>query len=184
MRFIALFLALLLTACSAGVQADLTKFNTQVDTTAKKIEGDVSHFLDSMNKFTIADLTAAKADADAHGDLEASMCWAGLIPIVQSIGTGGAQPVVPKIIGGATLFQAVRNLIQGSHNADATPILRQVNIACGALYVSARGDIIKVAGMIASTGVGGPGAAGVAGAIPVSLEAAVGALVRRFGGAP
>ena len=144
-----------------------------------QIQQDVTKALTSLSAFTTKDLTAAAADATAHNDPEAAMCWNGLIPIVQSIGTGGALPAVPKIAGGASLFQAVRDVLQGGIGANAgTPvIIKQINMACGPLYVSARADILKVLAMVGAAAAGGPGVAGAVGNIPSALVPVINSII-------
>lgn len=147
--------------------------NLQNDIVAQqtKVQTDVTNALQALSKFTTADLQAAAADATKHNDPEAAMCWNGLIPIVQAIGTGGAQPSVPKIVGGASLFQAIRDVLQGGIGANAgTPvIIKQINMACGPLYVSAKADILKVLAMVGIAAAGGPGVAGAVGSVPTAL---------------
>lgn len=145
------------------------------------ISGDVNSFLLSLSKVAIPDLQAASASAKAHNDPEAAMCWDGLVPIAQSLGAGGSLPTIPKILGGATLFQEVRNLIKGGGaiSGGATPqLLKQVNMSCGALYMSARGDIIKVMAMVGLAAAGGPGAASAAGVLPAVLGPALEGLLK------
>ena len=157
----------LMFGCAAAVQEQA---KVQAD-----VQADVTHALTALQNVGVPDLQAAAADATAHNDPEAAMCWNGLVPIVQSMGTNGALPTVPKIIGGATLFQAVRDVIKGGAGASAgTPIIvRQINMACGPLYVSARADVRQVLAMVGLAAAGGPGAAGAAGSIPAVLQPVV-----------
>lgn len=155
--------------------------NVQTDIAAQnaKIQQDVTTALQNISAFSVKDLQAAAADATAHNDPEAAMCWNGLIPIAQSLGTGGALPSVPKIQGGASLFQAIRDVLQGGVGANAgVPIIvKQINMACGPLYVSARADILKVLAMVGLTAAGGPGVAGAVGNIPAILAPSINAII-------
>jgi hypothetical protein len=87
---------------------------------------------------------------------------------------------VPKIAGGASLFQAVRDLLQGGLGVSgATPVIvKQINMACGPLYVSARADIAKVLIMVGAAAAGGPGVGGAVGNIPAALAPAIDGLLR------
>lgn len=168
-------LVLALAGCATGPQ--LTG-NVAADTAAT--QQSLTQALQNLSKFSVTDLQAASADAKAHNDPEAAMCWDGLVPIVQSIGTGGALPAVPKIAGGASLFQAVRDILQGGLAATTgTPVVvKQINMACGPLYVSARADIAKVLIMVGAAAAGGPGVGGAVGSIPAALAPAVNGLLQ------
>lgn len=167
-----ILLPVMLFGCSAAVQQQIVDDQTKINT-------DLNNALLAISKVAVPDLQAAAADATAHNDPEAAMCWNGLIPIAQSLGSGGANPTIPQIKGGASLFQAVRDLIRGGAGASAgTPIiLKQINMACGPLYVSARGDVIKILVMVGAISAGGPGAAGAAGAIPAAIQPLVNQLI-------
>lgn len=170
--------ALLCLGCASGQPSLQLTGNFAADKAAN--EAALTAALTNLSKFTLADLAAAAADATAHNDPEAAMCWNGLGPVVQAIGTGGALPSVPKIAGGASLFQAVRDLLQGGLGATAgTPlIIKQINMACGPLYVSARADIAKVLIMVGAAAAGGPGVGGAVGNIPAALVPVVNELIQ------
>lgn len=174
-KLLTVLVSLALAGCASGPA--LTG-NASADLAAN--QASLTAALQNLSKFTVADLQAASADAKAHNDAEAAMCWDGLVPIVQSIGTGGALPAVPKIAGGASLFQAVRDLLQGGLGASAgTPVIvKQINMACGPLYVSARADIAKVLIMVGAAAAGGPGVGGAVGNIPAALAPAVNGLLQ------
>lgn len=166
---------LVMTGCASltgNVQTDIAAQNA-------KVQQDVTTALQNISKFAVVDLQAAAADATAHNDPEAAMCWNGLIPIAQSLGSNGGVPTVPKIKGGASLFQAIRDVLQGGPGAVAgTPVIvKQINMACGPLYVSARADILKVLAMVGITAAGGPGVAGAVGNIPAILGPSINAII-------
>ena len=152
------------TAASAGVTGIVLD---PVAIDMQKIQDSLGMALSKLAKFTENDLTIASKDAAAHGDIEASACWDGLLPIIQALHTAAGTPgamtgLLPKIAGAASLFQAIRDFQQGGGAArSGTPlILKQINLACGPLYVSAKNDTIKLLIAVGALASGAPGAGG------------------------
>lgn len=93
----------------------------------------------TLQKFTVADLQAADADAKVHGDTVAATCYEALVPIVQSQASPlpGAAPA-----GAVTAFQQARdglNAVEGIPSA-----LKGLNVPCGPLVVDAEQTLIQL----------------------------------------
>lgn len=93
----------------------------------------------TLQKFTVADLQAADADAKAHHDTIAATCYEALIPVVQ------AQPsLIPSALpkGLFTAFQEGRD---GVSAIQAVPsALKGLNVACGPLVLDAQQTILAL----------------------------------------
>lgn len=97
-----------------------------------------------LAQFTANDLQGALnlANAQSPPDQTSAMCWSGLIPIVANIqsqlpsGTNGTP------IGIAMAVQIARDFI----NTPQSPVLKQVNLACAALYVDTKVGLLNFAG--------------------------------------
>jgi len=106
-----------------------------------------------LQTFTVADLTAALADANAQTppDTTAATCYTALIPIVQ---TGVANPF-PTGLGGFQLLQKGRDLKSMIANLQSqTGPLAAINTACAPLVLSLENTLIQlgiVGGGIAAT---------------------------------
>ena len=158
-------------AQQAAIQAQLEQQQAAIQAQLEKQHQQVLDFLTALGKFTIADLQAASADAKAHNDPEFAMCWDGLIPIVAGLQVqgGGVPPGLTLPKGAASFVQAIRDILQGGGAVGAPLILKQVNMACGAAYVSARHDIIKVVVAVTAAASGAPGAGSLLGGIPSAI---------------
>jgi hypothetical protein len=108
--------------------------------------------LASLKAFTDADLKAALADAQAHNDQAAVNCWTTLDQIVTSTTPGAA----PNIVGAASAFQAVRDLVSSASGASS--LAKAINIGCAALLVDANVTLAKIGAM--AVGVPGIGLLG------------------------
>jgi uncharacterized protein YceK len=106
----------------------------------------------------IPDLQAAAADATAHSDEAANMCWTGLIPIVQQIQallTPPANlPTVPKGVGVFSDIQRIRdakaylNSLTLLRNSGQLAQIRQaINLACAALWMDMKASIVDPLGL-------------------------------------
>lgn len=108
----------------------------------------------ALQTFTVADLTAAKADADAQTppDLVSSQCYAALIPLVE---TGVGNPF-PTGLGGFQLLQKARDAKAALANIQSpNGPLSSLNIACAPLVLDVQHTLIQlgiVGGGIAASG--------------------------------
>jgi hypothetical protein len=101
-----------------------------------------------LSTIAIPDLQAAAANAQAQTppDVTAANCWNGLIPIAQQIQSQLPNPNGTNPIGIAMTIQLARDLI----NAPTSPVLKQVNLACAALYVDMKVGVLNFATSAAS----------------------------------
>jgi hypothetical protein len=141
MRSVTLALFMLLAACS---------------TSAVPVAGSpASDPLVNLANFTVADLTAADADAVAHNDVLAHACYPALIQFVKS-----NQPAAGANVAGAfSAFQKGRDLV-GQVNAGLPTYLV---LGCAPLVADVRAMAIK----LAAIGVGTAATAGAILPIPV-----------------
>ena len=97
--------------------------------------------LSKLMKATEADLASAKADADAHNDVFASQCYAG---VSAYLAANPVQAQVPDINGVVSAFQAVRDVVKGVEGGAAAvpPALVE---ACGPLALDVQNDIARAA---------------------------------------
>ena len=96
-----------------------------------------------LTKVTVTDLQAALARATAADDKPAMQCYAGLLPIIQSLPT---QIPDPKFAGVVDAFEAARLLskkAQGFSGA-TNPLVQGVNLACAALFNDTQGDLLRL----------------------------------------
>lgn len=101
--------------------------------------------LSKITAATQADLDAAKADADSHGDVFASQCYAG---VSWYIAEHGGDIAVPHIVGVASAFQVARDgvkAVESLRGAGAVP--PEIVQACGPLALDVQNDIGKAAGL-------------------------------------
>lgn len=114
-----------------------------------------------VQTFTVDDLTAALADAQANNDTAAANCYSALLPIVKS---GVANPF-PKGLGGFQLLQKARDAkaLAASLQSPNGP-LAQLNIACAPLVMDVQNTLIQL-------GIIGGGVAITAGAGGLTLPA-------------
>src|SRR5712671_2748041 len=101
-----------------------------------------SNPLGELQTYTVSDLQAALADAKDHNDLAAVQCYAGLIPIVQSLPVAG---VATAPVGAITAFQKARDLSKTVQaNAGGGALVQSVNLACAALFNDVQGDLLRL----------------------------------------
>jgi hypothetical protein len=96
-----------------------------------------------LSKVTVPDLQAALARATAADDKPAIQCYAGLIPIIQSL---PGQIPDPNFAGVVDAFEAARILskkAQGFSGAN-NPLIQNVNLACAALFNDTQGDLLRL----------------------------------------
>lgn len=125
MRLVALGLALALTGCSsAGLLGPRSPF------------GDIT-------QLTVTDLEAALADATAHDDKPAMMCYPVLIGVVKSL---PSQVPSLEAKGIVSAFQSARDLAKKAQSFSGAndPLIQAVNLGCAALYNDAKGDILRL----------------------------------------
>jgi hypothetical protein len=120
--------ALLLGAC-ATVQTDGTEQASDLQTAVQRLA-----------EFTHADLQAAKADADAHGDVMGSMCWAAIDKHVGA-GTVGS---IPEIKGVFSAFQAKRDLQRSLGGLKDSPVLQDIKIGCAPMLMDERILLVRL----------------------------------------
>jgi hypothetical protein len=119
-----------------------------------------------LASFTAADLKQASDNAKASGDLTGQMCWDTL---AKYVGTGTLANV-PQIKGGASAFQAVRDVRRGIDSARTNPVLEDINRGCAPLITEARITLIKL-GLLAGAGVATGGALpALGGMLPIPLK--------------
>lgn len=100
--------------------------------------------LNALQTASIADLKAAKADADSHNDLLSSECYDGLLQYVS------AHPITAptiNVVGVASAFQAGRDAVKLTQAASAQGLLPvEIVQACGPLALDVQNDLGKAAG--------------------------------------
>jgi len=151
MKYIPIVASLLLAGCAAPAantsppgpgssqpapgQTPLQKLAADLKDLKSKFNNDLAQ----LRKNTLADLTAAKSNADSQNppDKVSSMCYAQLItninalPALPTSGTGAASP------GPILLFQEARDV---TRQADADDL----KIACGPLFLDEVDDARKL----------------------------------------
>lgn len=116
--------------------------------------------LTGLKQFTLADLTAASADAHSNNDQTAYQCYDYLIKVL---------PTLPSFKPGSTVgavlaFQKIRDLQNGLVSVNGQ--LKQLNLACAPLVIDTQTTINKLI-LIGAGGVATGGAAApLLGAIP------------------
>jgi hypothetical protein len=156
---VALAVASLLAGCAAHT---VPIGDTSITIGANPIVAGVQAFLNSVSKFTLADLTYADNLAAKNNDVVAKPCWDFLLKQVSSQVT---QPVNLPPLGVATAIQLARS---GLSIGSGIPAPFQA--ACGALILDTQLRIVQLgvmgAGVIATGGALAPaaglGAAGIA----------------------
>lgn len=118
----------------------------------------------SLGLFTVNDLQAALADAQANNDPIASACYSALIPLVQAQNA----PVLPKSLGAIQLFQRARDLQRAGSDQSARD---KVTLACGPLVLDTQNTALLLA---ARVGIAIPGGLAAKGALAVGGTASVG----------
>jgi len=98
--------------------------------------------LADLARFTVDDLTAALADAQAHGDQAGVNCWATLLGVVQS----GVVVRPPTVKGIASAIQVKRDLMGASGGGGASVLAKQINVGCAALFVDENYTLLKLGG--------------------------------------
>lgn len=106
--------------------------------------------LATLQTFTVTDLQAALADAQAHNDTVAATCYAALIPAVQSV-PSLLPTATPK--GGFSAFQAARDAVSGVQTTLPNGI-RALNVPCAPLLVDATQTIVGIAAKVGITAAG------------------------------
>lgn len=110
----------------------------------------------SLESITLADLAAAAADAKAHNDQVALVCWTGLEQIVPAMqqDLAAAAPLVPsKPQGLAGIIQAARDVKAAAPAAvTALQALVQkyrvpINLSCGPLVVDTNAGVADPLGI-------------------------------------
>lgn len=87
-------------------------------------------------QFTVADLTAADADAVANNDAISHACYPALIQFVHSLPSSNAGTTV---LGAFSAFQKARDL----RNAVSAGVPLYLTMGCGPLYSQVHGDLLK-----------------------------------------
>jgi len=99
--------------------------------------------LNALETATVSDLTAAKADADAHNDVFASQCYAGAAAFVQAHPL--SLPVLPSF-GVVSAFQGARDAVKTVAAKKSTGLIPPELIqACGPLALDVQNDLGKAA---------------------------------------
>jgi hypothetical protein len=100
-----------------------------------------------LQAFTVADLTAALADATAAKDTVAATCWAALIPVVQAQGaTLGVLPV-----GAVSAFQKARDVGVGIKVG-----LPALNVPCAPLVLDTQNTLLRLGALTGAGIIAGP----------------------------
>ena len=113
--------------------------------------------LAALAKFTIADLQSASADAKAHNDKLASMCYDYLAAQLSAQG-----PATPQSLGAVTVFQKARDL----QSAVNSGISQDFQINCAPLLSDVRLNLIRLGAIGAGAAATGGAAAPFLGALP------------------
>lgn len=97
----------------------------------------------ALQQFTVADLQAALADAQAQTppDTTAANCYTALIPIVQT----NVKNPLPSGMGGFQAFQKARDLITNASQIQSSFTGGALNTACAPLVLSAQNTILMLA---------------------------------------
>ena len=105
---------------------------------------DINAALAKLASVTIADLNAAAADAQAHGDVLAVACYPALANWVMTLQQAhGGQSAVP--VGAFDAFQHARDAYKGFTGASGglAAVPNSVKLGCSALYLDAKGDVLS-----------------------------------------
>ncbi len=125
---------------------------TQITTDVSTVESHLSSVLTKAGAFSIADLKAADADAKAHSDTVASMCYEAVIPLIEKV---QATPLTAPV-GLVSAFQDLRDA-KGLSNSSQT-LLKQLEIPCGPLAADVNMDLVRLISKFAGAAVPGLGA--------------------------
>lgn len=160
-HLLAILCAAALAACTAT--ATTTPASTTVTTTTGTTTPPPPspNPLGDLGNFTIADLQAALADANAQTppDVTSAQCYQYLIGALPTFQQAGAQPAT---VGAFVIFQKARDLAHGVGNVVGGQ-MTALNLACAPLVTDVKFTIAKLAAI-------GVGSAATAGAIlPVPL---------------
>ena len=155
MRYLVCAVAMLAIAGCAGTTPQVS---TPVVTSAP-----VSDPLAGLKAFTIADLQAALADANAQvpPDQTSAQCYAFLIAALPNLPS--FQPGSP--VGAVLAFQKLRDLQNGVSSSQGA--LKSLNLACAPLVIDTQTVINKLLLISAGTAATGGSLAPFAGALPV-----------------
>lgn len=97
--------------------------------------------INALETAAVSDLTAAKADADAHNDVFASQCYAGAVAFVQAHPL--SLPALPSS-GVVSAFQGGRDAVKNVEAQKSTGLIPPELIqACGPLALDVQNDLGK-----------------------------------------
>jgi hypothetical protein len=112
----------------------------------------ITALVNKLSTIAIPDLQDALADAQSHQDAVAAQCYAGLIPVIQSLqaqvaANGGAA--IPAGAAAVYAFQRARDLKGDLANASSelATLRKQVNLACGALQIDIQAGVADPLGL-------------------------------------
>lgn len=88
------------------------------------------------------DLDTAKADADAHGDVIASQCYAGIESYAEA---NPVQVQLPTVKGVASAFQVARDGVKLAEAGTGQGLPNELVLACGPLALDVQNDLGKAA---------------------------------------
>ncbi len=129
-----------------------TKASTQVKTVRLTTTQAAANPLAVLQQFSIADLTAALADAQANNDIVTTPCWQALLTAAQAQQT--AAPALPA--GVFSAIQTARDLKTKAAAALApNGPLAQLNVACAPLLMDANATLAAfgiATGVVVGTG--------------------------------
>lgn len=128
-------LAISVNGCS-GIAANLAAAK---QTAAEDGEADAAEVL---LQFTANDLQFALADAKAHNDIIASLCWEKLLETVKTIQAGGT--IGQAAPGAFSVFQKKRNIQRFGQSQER----QEITIACAPLVSDERRTILRIAGLV------------------------------------
>jgi hypothetical protein len=129
---------LALGGCTAAQQQQLATTHATVQAAISTAATNIANVNATVVKFTQADVTSAKNDADQHGDTVASSCYAYVLANLDAVNGDISLPV-----GAVSAFQKVRDGAQGLGSAASNAFL----LACAPLKESAEGDIMTAASL-------------------------------------
>lgn len=111
----------------------------------------VSQAVQQIGTFTVADLTAADADAVLHNDAIAHACYPALIKFVQSSPLSATNTTV---VGAFTAFQAARDV---TNTVQSFQVPDYLKLGCAPLVMDVQNFIVRLAAIGGGAAVGAPG---------------------------
>lgn len=133
-----LIVSILLAGCTLpSLTGDPSKDLPAMGSTISSIDTQAQQTIAAVDKFTLADLQAADADAQANSDTAAHSCYGALIPVVEARANQSASAV-----GAVSTFQHTRDIVKLFKGSGA------VAQACAALKQDVTGDVLGIGALL------------------------------------